>query len=76
MLESGLNWRLGSRSRKALVASTVKHYLPLRRTLRRSSEKRWPTEPWGNSFAGGASSNKWLEERLVGDVMEVGHEEE
>jgi hypothetical protein len=32
---------------QALLASTVKHYLPPRRTLRCSPEKRRPTEPWG-----------------------------
>jgi hypothetical protein len=38
-----------------LLASTVKHYLPLRRTLRCPPEKRRPTEPWEIVCAGGAS---------------------
>ena len=46
MLEWQPNWGLCSRSFRALMASTVKHYLPPRRTLRCPSEKRWPTEQW------------------------------
>lgn len=38
-----------------LLASTVKHYLPLRRTLRCPPEKRRPTGPWEIVCAGGAS---------------------
>lgn len=69
------DWLLDAGLLKVSMASTVKHYLPLRRTLRRSPEKRWPTEPWGEIDCW-RSQQQMARERLLGDVMEVGHEEE
>lgn len=40
-----------------LLASTVKHYLPLKRTLQRPLEESRPTEPWVFVNAGEASNN-------------------
>jgi hypothetical protein len=52
---SWIDFGVWLRYTKALLATTVKHYLPPRQTLRCPPEKRRPTGPWEDMCAGGAS---------------------